>query len=658
MEAPVVKFLHKFFRRSASSRLPARSKPQRLHARPELETLEDRTAPAIIGSQYIPLIGAPAPTQDPSFITKNEVEVLLERAAAASASNDAIIAVVDRGGHILGVRVESGVSPTITGNIQNLTFAIDGAVAEARTGGFFGNNNAPLTSRTVQFISQTTITQREVESNPSITDPNSTIAGPGLVAPIGIHGHFPPNVPLTPQVDLFNIEASNRDTTVKDGVTLANRFNINGAFIPSYYPSNLLLSAPDSYGFISGLDPTAKPRGLGTLPGGIPIFKNGHSVGGIGVFFPGTTGYADEENSALSSNFNPAKRDRSLEAEYMAFAALGGSSGAGFSIGTLGGIAPLPGFDLPFGRIDLVGITLDIFGPGGVQGPENLVRFGQTLGQGNPNDGTNQQIDTTGDTAINGLPVIDGWLVTPHAGGGLTAADVTRIIVQGIQQSEATRAAIRLPLDNRARFVFAVTDKDGNVLGMYRTPDSTTFSLDIAVAKARNVAYYADPAQLQAVDQVAGVPAGTAMTNRTFRYLALSHLPEGIDFAPPGPFSILNDGGTNPTNGLNIGAPLPASAFTSVMGHDVFNPGTNFHDPNNPLNQNGIVFFPGAVPLYKNGQLVGGLGVSGDGVDQDDVVTFAASNGYGVPQNIPRADQTYYKGVRLPYQKFNRNPDD
>jgi uncharacterized protein GlcG (DUF336 family) len=632
---------------------------QRLYKRPELETLEDRTAPAIIGSQYIPLIGPPAPTQDPSFIAKNEVEVLLERAAAASASTDAIIAVVDRGGHILGVRVESGVSSAITTNTNNLVFAIDGAVAEARTGAFFGNNDAPLTSRTIQFISQTTITQREVESNPSITNLNSTIAGPGLVAPIGIHGHFPPNVPLTPQVDLFNIEASNRDTTVKNGVTLAHRFNINGAFLPSYYPANLQLSPPDSYGFISGLEPTAKPRGIGTLPGGIPIFKNGHVVGGIGVFFPGQTGYADEENSALSSNFNPAKRDRSLEAEYMAFAALGGSAGAGFRIGTLDGVAPLAGFDLPFGRIDLVGITLDIFGPGGVQGPENLVRFGQTLGTGKHNDGTNEPVQPGGTgLPIDGLPVIDGWLVTPHAGGGLTAEDVTRIIVQGIQQAEFTRAAIRLPLDNRARFVFAVTDKDGNVLGMYRMPDATVFSLDIAVAKARNVAYYANAAKLQAVDQVAGVPAGTALTNRTFRYLALSHLPEGIDFAPPGPFSILNDGGTDPTTGLNIGAPLPASAFTSVMGHDVFNPGTNFHDPTNPLNQNGIVFFPGAVPLYKNGQLVGGLGVSGDGVDQDDVATFAASNGFGVPLTIPRADQTYYKGIRLPYQKFNRNPDD
>ena len=57
---------------------------------------------------------------------------LLERAAATTNLNGAIIAVVDRNGTILGVRVESGVSPQITDNTTNLVFAIDGAVSLAR----------------------------------------------------------------------------------------------------------------------------------------------------------------------------------------------------------------------------------------------------------------------------------------------------------------------------------------------------------------------------------------------------------------------------------------------------------------------------------------------------------------------------------------------
>jgi uncharacterized protein GlcG (DUF336 family) len=204
--------------------------------------------------------------------------------------------------------------------------------------------------------------------------------------------------------------------------------------------------------------------------------------------------------------------------------------------------------------------------------------------------------------------------------------------------------------------VFAVTDLNGNVLGLYRMPDATYFSIGVAVAKARNVAYYDNPAQLQPVDQLPGIAAGVAFTNRTFRYLADPRFPEGIDGAPPGPFSILNDGGTNPLTGANVGPPLPASAFTSVEGNNAFNPDTNFHQPSNP-NQNGVVFFPGSMPLYKDGAIVGGLGVSGDGVDQDDVVTFFASNGYQPSQNgVPRSDQVYFQGLLLPFQNFNRNP--
>src|SRR5207248_1234912 len=128
------------------------------------------------------------------------------------------------------------------------------------------------------------------------------------------------------------------------------------------------LTAPDSYGFVTGLLPSAQSRGIATLPGGIPLFKNGSVAGGIGVFYPGKTGYATEENSSLGSTFDPNKPDRSLEAEYIAFAAAGGSSGANAAIQAINGVPKPAGFDLPSGRLDLVGITLDVFGPGGEQG--------------------------------------------------------------------------------------------------------------------------------------------------------------------------------------------------------------------------------------------------------------------------------------------------
>jgi len=44
--------------------------------------------------------------------------------------------------------------------------------------------------------------------------------------------------------------------------------------------------------------------------------------------------------------------------------------------------------------------------------------------------------------------------------------------------------------------------------------------------------------------------------------------------------------------------------------------------------RNGIITFPGGVALYKSGHLVGGVGVSGDGVDQDEAVAFAGAAGF------------------------------
>ena len=62
--------------------------------------------------------------------------------------------------------------------------------------------------------------------------------------------------------------------------------------------------------------------------------------------------------------------------------------------------------------------------------------------------------------------------------------------------------------------------------------------------------------------------------------------------------------------------------------------------------------------MYKRQQntLVGGLGISGDGVDQDDVATAAGIVGFDVPENL-RADQYFFLGIRLPFQKFNRQPN-
>jgi hypothetical protein len=125
------------------------------------------------------------------------------------------------------------------------------------------------------------------------------------------------------------------------------------------------------------------------------------------------------------------------------------------------------------------------------------------------------------------------------------------------------------------------------------------------------------------------VPAGTAVTNRTISFGSQPLYPPGIDGSFPGP-------------------------FFDLFKADTANPCSQGSQATNP-NQNGVVFFPGSTPLYKGGALVGGLGISGDGVEQDDVVSSGGAQGF-LPSPAIRADQVFVRGVRLPYFKFNRNP--
>src|SRR5262249_37497450 len=152
--------------------------------------------------------------------------------------------------------------------------------------------------------------------------------------------------------------------------------------------------------------------------------------------------------------------------------------------------------------------------------------------------------------------------------------------------------------------------------------DATIFSIDVSVAKARNVTFFSGPTR--ASSDLPGVPFDTAVTNRTISFGAQPLYPAGIDGTSPG-------------------------AFFPLYVNDVAKACQQGSQPTNP-NQSGIVFFPGSVPLYKNGRLVGGLGVSGDGVEQDDLVTAGGATGFA-PSDAIRADQVILDGARLPFLK-------
>ncbi len=219
-------------------------------------------------------------------------------------------------------------------------------------------------------------------------------------------------------------------------------------------------------------------------------------------------------------------------------------------------------------------------------------------------------------------------LVSARAGsGGLSQSDVQNVVQRGIQTAKKTRAAIRLPLDRYARMVLAVADLDGSILALHRMPDATVFSVDVAVAKARNVIHFSRHG-------IGGlVPPGTAVSNRTIGFGAQPYYPPGIDSdvlgAEEGPW------------------------YRSLFVNDLQNACSQGDELSNP-NQNGVVFFAGSTPLYRNGTLIGGLGVSGDGIEQDDYVTYFAAGPLLPPQNL-WADQQIVDGARLRCSNFRGN---
>ena len=719
------------------------------------------------------------PLKADNLLTESDVDTLLRRASMATSREDAIIAVVDRTGRILGVRVEDKVSSNIKDNDDRLAFAIDGAVAKARTAAFFSSNAAPLTTRTIRSLSQTTITQREVESAPFEED-DLRYKGPGLVAPIGVGGHFPPEINFAPQVDLFAIEHQSRDSQrypgldgrkgTDDDFFLNTRFNADPQFVPRL-AEDFFKSFPNSFGEQSGISPTGSSRGIGTLPGGVPLYKlvsdaapgaplsqQFNLVGGIGVFFPGEDGFAtheqgfkhrDENGGRVQTEKQRYNAPLALEAEAAAFLAaagrgiIAGQSAFHRDLSEFNNVLPpLPNFFLPAGRIDLVGITLEIYGPNPDRsfrqpGLDRVIHEARKAGIGEisgftVNVARSEGLAEDADPDIeflSGQPVPSGWLVAPHdskVDGGLTAEQVEQIILTGEAEARRTRAAIRLNIDNGFRpgvptgMVLAVSDTDGELLGLFRMPDATIFSIDVSVAKSRNTAYYADADDLQLADQVDltgdGIrdetrirrstddgdgdtyQPGTALTNRSFRFLGEPRFPTGSELSSAaanfndgeilcsanptickniGPHSGLRLRGINPVTAENADNDNPVSfEFYASRDHastvifDSFNVSSNFRDPGDasvriagsnkvePLaNQNGVVFFPGSTPLYLDNQtqLVGGFGVSGDGVDQDDVVTFAGQQGFDPTPGI-RVDTFTIGGIRVPFQKFNRNP--
>lgn len=579
-------------------------------------------------------------------LTSAQVDAILMRAAEASDTPDVAIAVLDRIGNPLrlylrGVSVSAGMAnPDYSTLASGEQARLDFALAIARAAAYLSHSQAPLTSRTGQFLNSFHF--------PAVFDAGTYLLAP----PFAFPGQTLPvqatiGVRNTAQAPLWQIEASNRGAAFETLATVpATAYNPLAA-IP-------VATRPDG---------SVPSPGLGLLPGGVPLYDDAQGgfdagrrlVGAIGVYVTDAGGLPDPDL-----------------AEFMAVAGGGPMS-----------IVPLPAGVGVF----LVGVLLPAVEP-------------DPSGTGSGFFDVDDQVPAAG-VISDGVVDPELYLIGPvaSAGVGLSMAEVSTLVDSCSAVSQETHAAIRLPPDSPCKMIIAICDLDGVLLAVYREEDATLFSMEIAITKARNAVFFSNPASRWTSDMLVAGPlagrhpltgfrarsdgsggflpvldgagnliaangdvvdifpradlesTGVAITARTLGFLTQPFYPPGID----------GQDSTGPLYFLAL-----KNRFPDTFNRQGFAPAFASGDPGAPVFddvQSGIIFFPGSAALYRDGTLIGGIGVSGDGVEQDDFVTSKgiqrAQEALGFMLEAPadmRADRYSFEGAGVPYFKFPQNP--
>ncbi len=164
----------------------------------------------------------------------------------------------------------------------------------------------------------------------------------------------------------------------------------------------------------------------------------------------------------------------------------------------------------------------------------------------------------------------------------LTSNEVARVLMQAIARAEKVSPHATI----------AVVDREGFVLGAWSV-DGTVRALDLldAITKAGTASFLSS-------DQ-------HAFTSRTAGFIVQQHFPPAIRNRPNGPlvgvnFSNMSFTDVNRFKNPNLGRNLSST-----------DSGTNGAAIDGPAPLTGLAGSPGGVPLFRDGRLVGGVGVAG-----------------------------------------------
>lgn len=611
-------------------------------------------------------------------LSASDVQQIIAQAVqeAQARNKPAVVAVVDRVGNVLGLfsmtgaetnrfvvpnkagRAETGRDllgisvPMGAGGLPGAA-ARAGAVAKAVTGAYLSSGGNAFSTRTASQI---------------------------------VQQHFPPS-PSAVGLEsgpLYGVQFSSLPCS-----DLVARFNPAGG---STFVNPATGATSNSPGLIG---PKRTPLGLAADAGGFPLYKNGVMVGGVGVISDSRYDFdtnildedvQDDEFIALSATrgFDAPESIRATritvdgtllrysDATPAGFRASGAAPSFASINGTAGALVGLGGY------------TTGAVMAGSIYGSEQSGIRASTAAEFSNRDayilsdgsGANRfPIRAATDASVTSQPI--------------TQAEARVLLEEAFLIMSRARAQIRQPLDSRAQVSISLVDTFGAVLGVVRSPDAPIFGIDVSLQKARTASFFSN--QRAAADLTgsttpevrARVPLSqaffsnpaiftgqTAFTNRAIGNIARPYFPDGEVQRGPGSLSpAIAD--FSPFN-TGIQSEL---IFDNVVAHVLFALGASGTDtpsrcttlpdatPGQNRLQNGIQIFPGSVPVYRGNMLVGAIGVSGDGIDQDDMIAFLGTNNASVRLNTGianapfsiRSDQVVVQianpnaGVRLRY---------
>ena len=446
------------------------------------------------------------------------------------------------------------------------------------------------------------------------------------------------------------------------------------------------------------IGPRKSPLGMSADPGGFPLYKKGVLVGGIGVSTKAVYGFDDnvedfdediDEVIALlaSSHFLPPAEIRADKISL---------DGTLLRYSDAQVVEPASNLVDALAQSDKDLIDASLISVPGYFDSAQGIKAGQQYGQ----EGSGVRPSTLDEFAIPGAFILsDGagrnrFPIKAAADGNgsempLTQDEVRQLLETAHQTMSAARGQIRRPLNQSARVSMVVVDTTGEILGLVIGSDAPIFGLDVAVQKARTATFFSS--ELAATylvglnrDEISdyvqrvrvflndpqALTGQHAFSDRAGGNLSRPYFPDGELGRPHGPLSRPITEWSPFATGLQESLVRP-----EVVKHLGFVDGTSDKGAANEcvglLNEggdihllgNGIQIFPGSVPIYRGSTLIGGIGVSGDGVDQDDMIAFLSVHRVGealgtlgnAPKEI-RADTIEVDNVRLRYISCPFNP--